>query len=1293
MSGTGREQILSYISDESQKSINELFKRAIKGMEFEFIFMSKKSHQMNKERYVLLLKYMKKLAKDKKIVVTQPERSLDISYNSYSDKLDIDDNAIEDINNSNSIENAVYRVTADGTESINKLLSRLNDIQNKNYLIYKFLLHTLRKDNANYKLNFMLKSRNKNDNIDIDDLNMRIRLSKEEDLMKQILKGKIEDEKLNNLLISSPSIDTQIRQSLNKRIIFRLKERTSLYIVDDDTYFIRIDLTDTKTSKDIRYINDTSSNYELEIEYGLKGSGVPKKEHLDKIYEISESLLKFTQQSSFIMGNSMSEKVIQYYKEINNIEGNINNLVARQPVSLEIQHVTEILPNRYAVSDKADGDRYSLVIYQNCVYLINTNLTVKDTGIVLDKKLSKYNGTNMDGEYIYIPSEKRHVYMVFDCMRNGSNDLKQVNSFMERLDNADKIIQDCFILKGQTGFIFKEVPKQDSFVNTNNVSKFYGTELTRFYDVLSKDIKIIPEYPLIRRKFFMPVFGAERWEIFKYSVEFWTKYSSDAKTKFPYLLDGLIYHPLEQAYVTNVTESKYHEYKWKPPTKNSMDFYIEFKKDPQTGKILNVFDNSLTSENVDGSGEIGFVRNKTYKICTLYVGKSIEGRETPVPFEQNYGISDAYIYQRDGEIRDLSGDILTDKTVVEFYYQNDPTILPQQRWIPIRTRYDKTESVERYNRRYGNYSATAERIWRSIINPILMEDFTELALGNTDKRNFYDIKIKELNSKISHKLIVAVNKENKYYQKVSKLASTMRQYHNFIKSNLIYTYCNKMYQDNQQQSVLDIGCGRGGDIGKFYYTEVAYLVGIDIDAEGFKSPVDGAISRYNAFRRKKPNFPKMYFIQADARALFDYDSQVKSLSGMDDVNKKLLQKFFPNVTEGVKRILFDRINCQFAMHYFLKDNICWNNFKENLKNHLRAGGYFITTTFDAREVMKALGIKDTYTVYYNDSDGNKKKFFEILKKFDVTDNDDLIGPGSAIDVHMSWAFDEGNYQTEFLVDHDFIKRDLERDADLELIDTDLFSNQLLIHKSFLLDATRFESSSETRDYMSNVAEYFDNSEMNRKCIEYTNLHRYFVFRKKAQSDISSSNKNIKKNQKGGSNRLSKINSDIQETYNFSDINKFKIPNMSNYDHDYSLINSIHKILVSHSIFPKSTGVQDFFKDMGLKSIPDFDVTNDYLHNITQKSIINHEINDNGKNNIHNIINGLSIFFVERDCNNFYDISYSTKKEYANNDKAIILMKESDHYVPIMKKGDQGIKGIMRMDDPLIQDLIINGEQL
>lgn len=1230
-------QIETHITDDNKKKIKELFNKTDVGKEFEFIFFSKKGHNMNKEKYVLLLKYIKGLEKAKKHKVLPPEKSLDIGYKSDSDK--------------------TYRVSVTGSSEINKIMDKITSIQNINYVIYKFLLFLMAKDDD--KISFMTKTKKPENTIDLDDLNIRVRLSDEDDILDQIKKKKYKnlDSKLDEnivKLLTGKTLDADTRADMNNKVFFRLKERTSVIIEETDKYYIRLDLTDTKTSTNVHKLFSTYSNYELEIEYGAKKAGAGD---IGVVYETSERILKLLQQSSFIIGETQKQKVLQYYKDIANITGNISNLVARQPVSLEIQHVTEILPNRYTVTDKADGDRYFLIIYNNGVYLISGNLNVKDTGIVLDKKQEKYNGTLLDGEYIYLPRERRHLFMVFDALRCGDEDLRNIININQRLEKADEVIKECFIFKGQTGFIYKSPPQQKGEFNVDEVSEFYGNELKRFHEVLNKDIQVMKEYLLVRRKFFMQVYGAQRWEIFKYSTEYWKRYSEDSSVKFPYALDGLIYHPLEQIYTTNLQESKYSEYKWKPPHKNSMDFYIEFKRDSQTGKILNVYDNSLANDNL-GSAEdelSGSVRNKVYNICTLYVGKTVNDKEMPVPFDQNYGIAEAYIYKKDNEVRDETGDIISDKTVVEFYYKNDPDIIPQHRWTPIKTRYDKTESVERHGKRYGNYITTAERIWRSIINPVLMEDMIELSKGD----RIYDRKMKELNAKISHQLIVAVNRENKYTQKVARLNKVMQQFHNFIKSSLIYTYCNKMYESNTQQSVLDIQCGRGVDINKYYYTEVAYYVGIDIDAEGLKSPVDGAISRYERMRRKKPNFPKMYYIQADARSLLDYDSQIKSISGMSEDNKKLINKFF----ESGKDTLFDRINCQFALQMFLKDDLTWSNFKTNVKKHLRNGGYLITSCFDAKQVNDYFGDGDKFMIYYDDSDGNKKVFFEMTKKYTL----DKKKTGNAIDIHEAWKNDEGVKITEYLVDLEFIKEELERDADLELLDTDLFANQYEIHRRFISDAAHFESSEETRKYMSNVEEYYENTEMNKKCVKYTNLHRYYIFRKKEPTN---------KKQKGGG------------IYDFSDNKKFKVPVMMDYDSEYSIINSIHKILISHSIIPKTLKVENFMDDLGVKLMKDHDINEEYLGKLCKKLTINHEI-EGGK--MEKVIDGVNIFFVERDCNNFYDISYVLNKN--KSERAVILMKEGELYKPILRKENEGIRGVYKMKDDMMRYLIDNGQRL
>jgi hypothetical protein len=140
-------------------------------------------------------------------------------------------------------------------------------------------------------------------------------------------------------------------------------------------------------------LNVSVPNYELEIEYGTKSTS--NKKALQIIMKETQTLLKIIQQSNYIITGSMSEKIISYYKNIMMIDPKVHStsLDGRQPITLEIQHIPEDLPNRYAVTDKADGERNFLIICDNNVYFISTNLHVTYTGIVLPKSLSEYNGS------------------------------------------------------------------------------------------------------------------------------------------------------------------------------------------------------------------------------------------------------------------------------------------------------------------------------------------------------------------------------------------------------------------------------------------------------------------------------------------------------------------------------------------------------------------------------------------------------------------------------------------------------------------------------------------------------------------------------------------------------------------------------------------------------------------------------------------------------------------------------------------------------------------------------------
>ena len=1240
------EQILSHIEKPLQSKIVELFKKTEENKEFEFIFFSNKGQRMNKEKYISMIKYMKNISKKNKYNL-EIEKTLDIGYNSTTDE--------------------TFRLLIDGEKNINRELNIFNDLQNVNSAIFKYMIN--KSDN-----NFILKK--KIDTLDITDLNFKIRLAEEIKINKKNL-DKYLDANLKNLL-SGQALDTETKYLLNENIFFRLKERLSMYIVKEKDFYIRVDLTDTKTTKNYKTIKTSSpsTGYELEIEFSsIKNPDKSQEKYLKKMYEETENILKYLQNSPFIIGLNKTKEIINFYKDMNNITQEITKLVARQAVSVEIQHVTDNISNRYAITDKADGDRYFLIIYNNCVYLISNNLIVKDTGIVLDKKLSKYNGSLMDGEFIYVPKSRRYIFLIFDCMRIGDEDIRNEQSLLIRLKNADDIINDCFLLGEQKGFAFKEPPKlnlDDGKFDINEISKFWGNELVKYQKALNNDIEIMPIYPVIRRKFFIPIYGIHKWEIFKYAVEYWNKYTEDKNINYSYVLDGLIFHPLIQSYVIG-NESKYPEYKWKPANKNSIDFYIEFKRDKLTNEILDVYDNSLavSNDNINYDDDTEKIKNKTYRICNLYVGKFSNGMEQPVPFTQNYNITYARLYLKNGEVRDIEDKIISDKTVVEFYYNNDMNILPEERWVPLKTRYDKTEAVEKYRRQYGNNNIIADKIWRSIINPVLMSDFVELAKGNTITTNFYDNKIKELNAKVSHGLVIAANKENKYYQKKNLLAKKMGEFHSgFMKSILLYTHLNKIYQENKQLSVLELAVGRGGDMYKWYYANVAYVVGVDLHDDGFKSPVDGAFSRYNRLDETKPNCPKMYFIQADVRASLDYETQLKVIGSMDESNKQLLQQFFPSNVDDNKVQKYDRISCQFAMHYFLKDELSWSNFKQNIKKYLRDGGYYIATTFDGKEVVKALKDKKSITIYYDDSDGNKKKLFDIIKKYEDPPEKTIIGTGYCIDVHGAWMFEEGQYVPEYIVDMDFVKEEFEKDIDLELIDEDLFFNQMAIHKEFIINTSKFESSPETRQFLQKSAHYYEETEMNKKFHIYTNLTRYMIFRRKKHNTVKITET---KKQKGGF-----------EKYDFSNKKLYKIPDMNSYNNEYSFVGSIHKLLESHSIIPKSVSYQELTNSFGVDCLNDNEIKKEYILSLGKKAIIDHELEDDKQKNV---LNGLNISIIEKDCNDFYDIT-----NYGNKyNKTILLVKDKNLYRPLLQNFKDKSKGVFKKSDDIVEYLFNNGD--
>jgi len=783
------------------------------------------------------------------------------------------------------------------------------------------------------------------------------------------------------------------------------------------------------------------------------------------IYNEIHNIKRVLIDSNQVITENDEIKVINSYKKLVYGANNKNhkNLYSMQPISAEVQHIIDKIPNKYSATDKADGEKYALYVYENNIYLISNNLQIRKTNL----QIKDLNNTLLEGELIHLTTARKYLYMCFDCLFYKGKDIRTESNLEKRFNILKEVCVDM-------GFnIYNQEPYTNSFEFTK-ILKHYNKDMKQFYSHLDKVIKKTKINELIiHPKFFLFPVGSDNSEIFAYSYLIWKNCTQDKDIKCPYTLDGIIYTGLEQKYTRDRREHKYPIYKYKPPVLNSVDVYITFQRNKDTGNYLEIFDNTLPDK----------VEDQIFRVVNFFVGDLMGDKEVPIPFMINEDNHEAFIPLIRGQVRDVEGNIVQDKTVIEITYNNDLSIPHKYRWKILRTRWDKTHSVLEYGRKYGNFKSSAISVWKSIREAVTIEEIKNLAKPST-----YYTQKKILESRLNSSIITSDRQQDLYYQKITNLCKPMRNFHNWIKSIMVYTYCGVKTINHKEikKSVLDIGCGRGGDLLKYYHARVGDYVGIDSSYEGIHSSTDGAIKRYNIFKAKFPHFGKITFIHADGSVPFNSEDQNKKISNLSIENKKLIDKVF---TTNRK---FDVLTSFFAIHYLFDNKTSVLNLINNIKTYLKKDGFVLLTLFDTKQIEKILNNKNIFTSYYTDDEGERVKLFEIIKKYSGEIKDK---PGQAIDVHQRWINDEGKYYQEYLVSFKLLKNTM-KEAGCRLVDSDLFLNLYKTNKDYFTNVIEHEENPKNMKFYKEIARFYGNlNSVDKETKLYSFLSRYYVFQK------------------------------------------------------------------------------------------------------------------------------------------------------------------------------------------------------
>ncbi len=1055
------DELKQIIPDDTFNKIINIFEKSEKGDEFEVIFTKKEDDRFfTYEKYMNLLYYSSSLKNDK-------NKNYEIKYIKI---LDI----ILSINSKN------YRLSINESENGIKIIDIIKESYYKqNYVIFKNIIEKYIEGVKG--ISFINKVKEDDEYVDVSETPypLRFRLSSEKtvdsDTIQKLLKFIVEN---NN--------------SLNNHIIFRYKDRVSIISKNK----ISIDITAVKMSNNITLLQ-SNTNYELEIENLEIG-----KKQLEYLFLELSKILKILENNNVIISHTESKNVILLYSRLLGLKDSATFLRGRNVISLEIKHVLKKLSIGYSITDKIDGDRMFLMIFNENIYLCSTFMKV----IKMDRKIKReYNDTIIDGEYVKLHNGKM-IFCAFDILFYKGKDVRSLY-FKERLENLDTIVKE---LDKNTFFMEDYFKNKNSKFNINEITQHIETETLRYLEYI-KELSKKDNFQIFRKLYVFP-YGGCLCEIYCYSKCIWDVMT---KNKLMYEVDGLIYTPINSEYINEYNE----EYKWKPPEMNSIDFFISFEKD-ESGKPIIFYDDSEQK------------KSRPYIIVNLKVGNKMGNREEPVNFTPNgESAKKAYFYLNNPNDypRDKNGNIIQDNTVVEFVYDLKNIGIDSTRWVALRTRQDKTYIALKLKKKFGNERHVAENIWRSIHENFTIDDIIALC-NETNYNVVMESLSKRLRYSSNHERLISTPQERIYYEKKTELGGPMRAFHNWIKTSMISLYCSN------NKEILDIACGRGGDLPKIIPLEPKRYVGVDNDYGGLFTIEDSAVNRLKNLTHGK-NTKNFEFIHADGGEL---------------------------LAEKVKGT-FDIISIQFALHYFLKTEKSFLNLCENINTFLKNDGYLIITCFDGEKINNSKG-----SIEYTDLDGKKNLLFDIKKLYQQSEFEKNL-TGNIIDVYNSIISDENVYIKEAVVDSKKLINRFQKECGLNLVETELFENVFNLNKK-LFSLTTEKKYNNIKTYY----ELLDSDEKNnlekniaQACFEITKLNRLYVFQKKVinsntdQSRLFNGNLTIQniKNKSDGSYSLKTLKEHLhsEDFYMFekeyTDIQQIK--------KEYDLDKSVGVVLVKN----------------------------------------------------------------------------------------------------------------------------------
>ena len=792
-------------------------------------------------------------------------------------------------------------------------------------------------------------------------------------------------------------------------------------------------------------------------------------------------VLRAIQKNSILIRASVANQARMEYKAITRSE----KFRGVGPVTLQIdnikQNIDDSIPNvrtGYNVTDKADGLRaMGFVNQEGELYLVDQSLNIYRTGY----KNIKCAKSIVDGEWITLSKDDIAInhYMIFDIYY---------------YENGKKVSHLPFIT-------FKnDILDKDAESRFNKMSEWFD-KWRDGAEFIAKGINEANRLMIGLKRFEFASAGND--SIFKRGC------ASIRETSRIYHTDGLILTSNSEPIPDGAGGRFRQQFKWKPSKDNTVDFLINYERNVD----IPTLDKITTSIQPDSNNTV------QYKTMRLYVG-SIKGHtyenpratillEQPIVPETEKAQYKPSLFQpieipdtmantchaliqidevtaEEYVITEDTKEPIPNRSIVEFRY--DPSRESGWRWIPTRIRHDKTERLLRETAKGGtikyggmmNDEAVANDVWNSIHNPI-----TETMICNgteqpTDEELKDILKIRE--SEVGKKYY-----ESKASKENIALIKGLRDFHNrYIKNDILI----KKTLAGGNKILVDLACGKGGDLYKWIDNRARFVMGIDISGDGITNPHDGAYKRYmtDIMRFGTDRVPKIAFAIGNSSK-----NIVNGEAGATDEERDILRSVFgrvepegpvppyiENVMAGSFRAGADVAACMFAIHYFFKNKETLDGFLTNLSEIVKIGGYFVGCCFDGQKIFQLL--KRTERGRSVSGTLNDVPLWTITKDYDA---EELLTDDSSIGLGIDVEFISiGDAQKEYLVPFDLLTQKMAT-IGFELLDDKELATIGLQSSTNTFDVSYTMAARERHRFT-----------MPDPVKQYSFLNRWFIFKRK-----------------------------------------------------------------------------------------------------------------------------------------------------------------------------------------------------